>query len=366
MRTSRPSNFIYLVMGALSVAIVAGVLAASGVFDRSDANATSGTATATPAASSSSNTSSSTRSSASVPTDVSDIYRRVSPGVVYIASTTAQGRASGSGWVYSADGTIVTNDHVVEGARSVSVRFTENGDPLPAKVLGTDPSTDVAILKVDAGKVEGGLKPLQLADSKSIEPGQPAIAIGSPFGLQGTVTSGIVSALGREIQAPNGFTISGVIQTDAAINPGNSGGPLLDDTGRVIGINSQIATNGTDANSGVGFAVPIDTVKTVVPQLKSAGKIDRAWLGVSTSDAAPRDGALVQDVTGAPAQKGGLQKGDLIVSFDGRTIATASDLGQAVLTRKPGDTVKVVVQRNGNRETVEVTLGTRPSEAQQG
>ena len=360
MRTSRPSNLLYLVMGALSVAIVAGVLAASGAFDRADATARSSTATATPAASSTST------SSAAVPTDVSDIYRRVSPGVVYIASTTAQGQASGSGWVYGSDGTIVTNDHVVEGARNVSVRFTENGDPITADVVGTDPSTDVAVLKIDPSKVEGGLKPLQLADSKQIEPGQPAIAIGSPFGLQGTVTSGIVSALGREIQAPNGFTISGVIQTDAAINPGNSGGPLLDDTGRVIGINSQIATNGTDANSGVGFAVPIDTVKTVVPQLKSAGKIDRAWLGVSTSDAAPRDGALVQDVTGAPAQKGGLQKDDLIVSFDGRTIATASDLGQAVLTRKPGDTVKVVVQRNGNRETLEVTLGNRPSEAQQG
>jgi|tagenome__1003787_1003787.scaffolds.fasta_scaffold20925455_2 S1-C subfamily serine protease len=357
MRTSRPSNFLYLVMGALSVAIVAGVLAASGVFDRSDASA-SASATATPSASSA--------SSAAVPTDVSDIYRRVSPGVVYIASTTAQGQASGSGWVYGTDGTIVTNDHVVEGARSVSVRFTENGDPIKADVVGTDPSTDVAVLKIDTSKVEGGVKPLQLADSKEIEPGQPAIAIGSPFGLQGTVTSGIVSALGREIQAPNGFTISGVIQTDAAINPGNSGGPLLDDEGRVIGINSQIATNGTDANSGVGFAVPIDTVKQVVPQLKSAGAIKRAWLGVSTSDAAPRDGALVQDVTGAPAQRGGLRQGDLILSFDGRTIATASDLGQAVLTRKPGDTVKVVVQRNGNRETVEVTLGTRPNEAQQG
>ena len=175
-----------------------------------------------------------------------------------------------------------------------------------------------------------------------------------------------MSALGREIQAPNGFTISGVIQTDAAINPGNSGGPLLDDTGRVIGINSQIATNGTDANSGVGFAVPIDTVKTVVPQLKADGNIARAWLGVATSDAAPRDGALVQGVTGAPAKKAGLQQGDLILSFDGRTIATASDLGQAVLTRKPGDTVKVVVQRNGSRETLSVTLGTRPNTAQQG
>lgn len=360
MRTSRPSNFLYLVMGALSVAIVAGVLVASGAFDRADATAQSSTATATPAASTAST------SSAAVPTDVSDIYRRVSPGVVYIASTTAQGQASGSGWVYSSDGTIVTNDHVVEGARNVSVRFTENGDPIAADVVGTDPSTDVAVLKIDPSKVKGGLEALQLADSKQIEPGQPAIAIGSPFGLQGTVTSGIVSALGREIKAPNGFTISGVIQTDAAINPGNSGGPLLDDTGRVIGINSQIATNGTDANSGVGFAVPIDTVKSVVPQLKADGNIARAWLGVSTSDAAPRDGALVQDVTGAPAQKGGLKQGDLILSFDGRTIATASDLGQAVLTRKPGDTVKVVVQRNGSRETLSVTLGTRPNTAQQG
>src|SRR5215213_6631877 len=326
MRTSRPSNLLYLVMGALPVSTTA----------------------------------------PSAPTDVSSIYRAVSPGVVYIASTTAQGQASGSGWVYGTDGTIVTNDHVVEGARSVSVRFTENGDPIEAKVLGTDPSTDVALLKVDPSKVEGGVKPLQLADSKSIEPGQPAIAIGSPFGLQGTVTSCIVSALGREIQAPNGFTISGVIQTDAAINPGNSGGPLLDDTGRVIGINSQIATNGSDSNSGVGFAVPIDTVKQVVPQLKADGKIERAWLGVSSSDAAPRDGAVVQQVTGAPAQRGGLRQGDLILSFDGRTIATASDLGQAVLTREPGDTVKVVVQRNGNRQTLTVTLGTRPNEAQQG
>ena len=224
MRSPRASNFLYLVMGALSVAIVATVLVASGVFDRQNAGAhASATATATPAATSS--------TSAAVPTDVSDIYRSVSPGVVYIASTTSQGQASGSGWVYSSDGTIVTNDHVVEGATKVSVRFTENGDPIDAQVVGTDPSTDIAVLKIDPTKVEGGVKPLQLADSKQIEPGQPAIAIGSPFGLQGTVTSGIVSALDREIQAPNGFTISGVIQTDAAINPGNSGGPLLDDAG---------------------------------------------------------------------------------------------------------------------------------------
>jgi putative serine protease PepD len=355
MRTSRASNFLFLVMGALSVAIVAGVLAAGGAFDRTDTGARSGSTTAPPRA-----------SSAAAPTDVSDIYARVSPGVVFIAATTAQGQGSGSGWVYGSDGTIVTNEHVVDGARSVSVRFTENGDPIDAKVLGTDPSTDIALLKVDPSDVEGGVKPLELADSEAIEPGQPAIAIGSPFGLQGTVTSGIVSALGREIRSPNGFTISGVIQTDAAINPGNSGGPLLDGEGRVIGINSQIATNGANANSGVGFAVPIDTVKSVVPQVKSEGSIARAWLGVSTSDAAPRDGALVQEVTGAPAQRGGLRPGDLILSFDGRTIGTASDLGQAVLTRKPGDTVEVVVQRNGDRETLEVTLGTRPNEVEQG
>jgi putative serine protease PepD len=134
----------------------------------------------------------------------------------------------------------------------------------------------------------------------------------------------------------------------------------------VIGINSQIATNGSDANSGVGFAVPIDTVKQVVPQLESDGQIKRAWLGVSTSDAAPRDGAVVQQVTGAPAQKGGLRGGDIILSFDGRAINNASDLGQAVLTRKPGDTVKVEVQRNGSRETLDVTLGDRPNEARQG
>ena len=244
---------------------------------------------------------------------MSDIYKRVSSGVVYIASRTAQGQASGSGFVISGDGSIVTNDHVVENATQVSVRFTENGDPIAAKVVGTDPSTDVALLKVDASKVEGGLKPLQLADSKQLVPGEPAIAIGSPFGLQGTVTSGIVSALGREIQAPNGFTISGVIQTDAAINPGNSGGPLLDDTGRVIGINSQIATNGTDSNSGVGFAVPIDTVKTVVPQLKADGKIARAWLGVSSTDAAPRDGALVARGPRRPRQGRGPRRPAIVI-----------------------------------------------------
>jgi S1-C subfamily serine protease len=357
MRTSRASNFLYLVMGALSVAIVAAVLVAVGTFDSDDDGAATSPATAAPKTTS-------TSSTGAVPTDVSAIYKQVSRGVVYIASRTAQGQASGSGFVVDSDGTIVTNDHVVEGARSVSVRFTENGDAIPAKVVGADPSTDIAVLDVDEKKVEGGVEPLKLGDSKAVEPGQPAIAIGSPFGLQGTVTSGIVSALNREIQAPNRFSISGVIQTDAAINPGNSGGPLLDGEGRVIGVNSQIATNGTDANSGVGFAVPIDTVKDVVPALKEDGKIDRAFLGVSSSEAPPRDGALVGEVTGRPAIDAGFKPGDLITKFDGIAIKSPSDLGEAVLTRKPGDTVKVVVQRNGDAKTLDVKLGTRPDQQQ--
>ena len=357
MSPSRASNLFYLILGAVSVAIVAGALAATGTFDRTDAGAAR---SAAPSAAASSST------PQSAPASVAGIYERVSPGVVFIAAASPRGQGSGSGFVVGTDGTIVTNDHVVEGATRVSVRFTENGDPVDARVVGTDPSTDLAVLDVDEDRVEGGVKPLELGDSRDLRPGEPAIAIGSPFGLQGTVTSGIVSALGREIQAPNGFTISGVIQTDAAINPGNSGGPLLDGEGRVIGVNSQIATSGTEANSGVGFAVPIDTVKEVVPQLKEDGRIERAWLGVSTSDAAPRDGALVREVTGEPARDGGLRPGDLITSFDGRTVATASDLGQAVLSRRPGDTVEVVVQRSGERKTLEVTLGTRPDEPSQG
>ena len=350
MNSPRASNLLFLIMGAVSVAIVAVALVASGTFDRTDATAQS------------SSPSGSSASSAAAPTSVAGIYERVSPGVVYIAATSAQGQGSGSGFVIGTDGTIVTNDHVVEGAERVTVRFTENGDPLAAKVVGTDPSTDIALLDVDESKVEGGVKPLPLADSAELRPGQPAIAIGSPFGLQGTVTSGIVSALNREIQAPNGFSISGVIQTDAAINPGNSGGPLLDGEGRVIGVNSQIATNGGGSNSGVGFAVPIDTVKSVVPQLERDGEIERAFLGVTSSEAPPRDGALVREVSGEPARSGGLRPGDLIVSFDGRTVASPSDLGQAVLTRKPGDTVEVVVQRDGSRETLDVTLGARPDQ----
>ena len=181
-------------------------------------------------------------------------------------------------------GHIVTNDHVVEDADKFTVRFGEKGDPIPAKLVGKDPSSDLAVLAIDPKQGRGrARKPLQLASSSSLRPGEAAIAIGSPFGLSGTVTTGIVSALGREIEAPNGFSIPGAVQTDAAINPGNSGGPLLDAAGRVIGVNSQIASQ-SGSNSGVGFAVPSDTVKDVVPKLIKSGKIDRAWLGLSSAE----------------------------------------------------------------------------------
>jgi S1-C subfamily serine protease len=311
---------------------------------------------------------------ASEPRSVESIYARVSPGVVFVSSRGGNGQlsfngpgggraASGSGFVIDKGGYIVTNDHVVEEGNAFTVRFgDESAKPIEAKLVGKDPSTDVAVLKIDPTKVPGGLKPVELGSSKGLRPGQAAIAIGSPFGLSGTVTSGIISALNREIDSPNGFKISGVVQTDAAINPGNSGGPLLDADGHVIGINSQIATNGSNSNSGVGFAVPIDTVKRVVPQLKAHGKIDRAYLGVSSVASSDRDGAVVDTVSpGGPAASTELRNGDKIVAIDGKPISSPSDLGSLVLTKKPGDTVTLKVQRGSDTRTIDVKLGERPN-----
>jgi putative serine protease PepD len=198
---------------------------------------------------------------------LSALYRSVADSVAYVQSNTAQGTASGSGFLLDTDGHIVTNEHVVEGASAVQVRLGEKGSPVDAQVVGADPNSDVAVLKIDAGAV-GNAKPLALGDSSALQIGQSAVAIGSPFGLQGTLTTGIVSALHRQIQSPSGVAIDGAIQTDAAINPGNSGGPLLDTNGRVIGINAQIASE-SGTNSGVGFAIPIDMVKSVAAQIES-------------------------------------------------------------------------------------------------
>jgi putative serine protease PepD len=356
MTSARPiPKLLYALAGAVTACIAIAVLALAGVFgnDGSD-NSPAQADTRAPAA---------TISSPSAgTTNVADIYQRVSPGVVFVET----GSGSGSGFVIDDDGHIVTNDHVVENAGGqVRVRFGENGDPVNARVLGADASSDLAMIKVDPNDVEGGLKPLTLGTSKDLRPGDAAIAIGSPFGLEGTVTSGIVSALGRTIRAPNDFAISGAIQTDAAINPGNSGGPLLDGDGRVIGVNSQIATNGGNANAGVGFAVPVDQVKRVADTLKAGEQVKHAFLGVQSGDAQQGGAQIGGVVSDGPAAKGGVQIGDRIVELDGQAVTDADSLTTAVNARQPGEKVPVVVVRGGERRTLNVTLGTQPDQPAQ-
>jgi S1-C subfamily serine protease len=267
---------------------------------------------------------------------------------------------------------------VVEGATSVKVRFGSSS-LVKADVKGTDPSTDLAVLKVDPGKVK--LRALQLGDSSSVRVGDPAIAIGNPFGLEHTVTTGIVSALQRSIDAPNGFSIENAIQTDASINPGNSGGPLLDSAGRVIGINSQIETGGGNNGSiGIGFAIPINLAKKVIPALKSGGEVQHAYIGITTApvpDGAKglptKDGALVQDVApGSPAADAGFKAGtrrradglllggDIVVKVDNVHIRQPQDVAAAIADNKPGDRITIEYYRGRTLRTAQLTLGKRP------
>ena len=331
---------------------------------------------------------------------VNEIYKRMGPGVVQItstigASTSTDGQfqestqALGSGFVLDKEGHIVTNYHVIDGATSIEVRFS-NDDTLKATLVGSDPSTDVALLKVEANA--DALTPLSLADSTRVEAGDPVVAIGNPFGLERTVTTGIVSALQRAVKAPNGYSIDHVIQTDAAINHGNSGGPLLNTLGAVIGINSQIETGGSgDGNVGIGFAVPSNTVKSVIDQLLASGKVDHALLGVSaiavTSDIAKSfnlpvtKGLVIQTVNeGSGAAGAGLKAGseqaviagesfrmggDVIVSADGKSVETIDDLRDVVASHKPGDKIELEIYRGGEKKTVTVTLGRQPTSPSQ-
>jgi S1-C subfamily serine protease len=357
----RMTRLLSFLAGVASVGVVVGVLALTGAFDDGDATAQQ-TATPTPTQTAPRGT----------PSDVADMYARVSPGVVFVQANSGRGElpfpgggqaASGSGFVIDDEGRIVTNEHVVDGADEFRVRFGEDGEPIEAELLGSDASVDLAVLQVDPDDIEGELQPLELGSSEDLRPGDPAIAIGSPFGLTGTVTSGIVSALGRTIQAPNGFSISGAIQTDAAINPGNSGGPLLDEQGRVIGVNSQIRTGGGNANTGVGFAVPVDEIKRSLPALERGEDPERAFLGVS-SGAAPEGGAEVGGVVDeSPAQRAGLQEGDVIVEIADRPVRDPDDVSALVNSRRPGDEVSVIVERGGERRTLTVTLGEQPEQA---
>jgi putative serine protease PepD len=287
------------------------------------------------------------------------IYALVSPAVASIK--TPQG--SGTGFLIDSRGTLVTNAHVVDSFTDVSVSFGAHGSTLAGHVIGSDPSSDLAVVRVDPSQIPGGAKPLKLADSRTVQVGDNVIAIGNPFGLDRTETAGIVSAIGRDIQAPNGFQIDQAIQTDAAINPGNSGGPLLNDAGEVIGVNSQIETGGTsNGNVGIGFAVPSNSVRQVVPKLEAGQTIARPYLGVSTSSPPNGSGAIVATVVaGGPAEKAGVQVGDVIASIDGRSVSDPSQVSSIVGARRAGDTIKLQVLRGGQSLGIAVRLGLRPA-----
>jgi putative serine protease PepD len=296
---------------------------------------------------------------------VRQIYAATGKSVVQVRVREGAATGSATGFVIGTNGTIVTNSHVVGGASQVQVRFEDNGEDVDAEVLGSDPSSDLAVLRVGASNTQN-IKPLRLADSDKVQVGDLAIAIGYPLNLDRTLTAGIVSGVGRAIQAPNGFSIDKVIQTDAAVNPGNSGGPLLDGAGRVIGVNSQIATaGGGGGNVGIGFAVPSNTVRQVVPQLSSGATIRRAYLGVSSeTDSGGRGAHIRAIVPGSPAERGGLLPRDIVSAIDGQPVRSSQDVVGAMASRRPGEEVDIEVRRGGTERSLRVTLGTQPRNAQ--
>jgi S1-C subfamily serine protease len=331
---------------------------------------------------------------------VDQIYKADGPGVVFVQATTpprpaspfnpfggsSRGTATGTGFVIDRNGHILTNDHVVAGASKVEVTLgrKDTSSPVTAQVVGADPSTDVAVLKVNAPSNE--LHPLPLGNSAQVHVGDPVVAIGNPFGLDRTVTSGIVSALQRQIQAPNHFTIDNVIQTDAAINPGNSGGPLLNAAGQVIGITSQIESQ-SGGNVGIGFAEPINTARKVAEQILTTGSVQHAWLGIRGYTLTPqlanvlnlpvKHGAVIEAVqTGSPADKAGLRGGsanvtiagqnlrvggDVITSVDGKQVTSMTAVANAIGGKNPGDQVQLGIDRHGHAQTVTLTLANRPA-----
>jgi S1-C subfamily serine protease len=340
---------------------------------------------------------------------VNQIYKRDGDGVAFIESQIEPqqseapspfnpfgepeeeggGTATGSGFVIDNEGHVITNNHVIEGAGKVTVKLGDSETSYPAEVVGTDPGTDIALLKVDAPASE--FHPLTLGHSSDLEVGDPVVAIGNPFGLDRTVTSGIVSALQRDIQAPNGFSISHVIQTDAAINPGNSGGPLINAEGAVIGINAQIATGGgSNGNVGIGFAIPIDTVRANLEQLKKTGEVEHAFIGISGGTVTPElakalnlpvdEGVIVQTVVkDGPADKAGLEAGstsatidgeevqlggDIITEVDGKKLKSMDELVELIQESKPGDDLQLTFLRGDQEKTAEVTLGTQPKSSE--
>jgi S1-C subfamily serine protease len=390
------SPFASALAGGLVVAVLGLLAIGTGLVDTGD---TTTTTTTVPVSSADTALASDTDGKA---LSVNEIYTKDSPGVVYIeAQQQAQpspfspfgpsrgGTATGSGFVIDEDGHILTNAHVVDGSEDVTVRIDgEDGETFDAKVVGADPSTDVAVLEVQSGADQ--LQPLELGSSAGVEVGDPVVAIGNPFGLDRSATAGIVSAVQRQINAPNGFSIENVIQTDAPINPGNSGGPLIDSEGRVIGINSQIESGGqAGGNVGIGFAVPIDTAQEIARQLIDHGEVQHAFVGVSGADLTPatadvlnleaNSGALVQSVVpDSPADEAGVEAGDATVTIDGQRIRAGGDVitavdGDAVSgmddviaavdAKKPGDSIELTLVHGGDQRTVTVELAERPDNA---
>jgi S1-C subfamily serine protease len=386
------TNFGSAVGGGLVVLVLGLILIQAGVVDTSNDSTTS-SATVAPAS-----LARPASDSTGKGLTVHDIYQRDAQGVAFIKSDIVQqtqsafgfpqqqrSTATGSGFLIDNDGHILTNAHVVQGAKHVDVQLGD-GATQTAQIVGTDPSSDIALLKVDN---TNGVDPLQLGDSSKVQVGDPVVAIGNPFALDRTVTSGIVSALQRQIQAPNGFSISDVIQTDAAINPGNSGGPLIDGAGQVIGINSQIESQ-SGGNEGVGFAVPIKTAVDVVSQLEQGGQVHRAYLGISGSDLTPEvahalnlpvsQGVLVERVlSNGPADDAGIKGatgeatiagqtfpvgGDIITKVDGKPVTGMDNVISIVNGHKPGDEITLTVWSSGQQKDVTVKLGDRPSNVQ--
>jgi putative serine protease PepD len=375
----RVSRWLPIIGGAIAGGVIALVIASSSSTTRS--------VTTTVVQQGSSSTSAlPTSFKSGTGMSINQIYKTASPGVVDIFVTAhsqnqgfgffgggqgQQTQGEGAGVVYDTNGDILTDEHVVAGATSVKVNF-QDGKTVAAKVLGTDPSTDVAVIHVDVPASQ--LHPIPLADSSQAQVGDPVVAIGSPFGLPETTTTGIVSQTGRSIQAPNGYTIPNAVQTDTAINPGNSGGPLLDANAHVLGLNDQIETNnstagGEGSSSGVGFAVPSDTVKQVATQIIAGHQVQHAYVGVCLNS---QNGAAAQIATqasqscpspispGSPAAQSGLQAGDTITAINGTPIASTDQFIATIDHYKPGQSVTLSVTRDGQSKQVKVTLANRP------
>jgi S1-C subfamily serine protease len=328
--------------------------------------------------------------------DPQAIYRRDSPGVVTIISSFGSEGGLGSGFVISDSGEIATNAHVVTTGEGASIRkasqvFVRFGDhnQVDARIVGFDPFADVALVKVDPGGLT--LRPLTLGTTRDVAVGAPVAAIGSPFGEERSLSVGVISATDRSIESLTGFSTSGALQTDAAINSGNSGGPLLDGSGKVLGINSQIRSS-SGSGSGVGFAVPVDVVRRSVAQLREAGRVEYPYLGISTSAVYPQlarqfhlgtdAGAWIQSVVpDGPGDRAGLRAGtrretfqeqpwrvggDIVTKIDGAPVRADADLARSLEDKRPGDRVALTIVRGDDTRQVSVTLGTRPLQTPRG